>query len=124
MRARLTVGRVPRVTIGLPGSGLSFTQTLPHGRTRRVRRGGALTFFGRLLGFAIGAAIGLAFWILVIAAHATEPSYTFGRGPDGEPFWQQCNRDGYCFGRTGDPVQGGGKPYWFQQEPNKRSERR
>jgi hypothetical protein len=28
------------------------------------------------------------------------PGYSYGRGPDGNPFWQQCNPDGYCFGRA------------------------
>lgn len=30
----VTIGKTPRLTIGLPGSGLSYTATLPHGRRR------------------------------------------------------------------------------------------
>jgi Protein of unknown function (DUF4236) len=30
--AHITFGRTPRITLGLPGSGLSWTQTLPRGR--------------------------------------------------------------------------------------------
>jgi hypothetical protein len=55
------------------------------------------------------------------AAAQSMPGYSYGRGPDGKPFWQQCNRDGYCFGRTGDPADGGGKPFWFQQAPDQAS---
>ena len=39
------------------------------------------------------------------------PGYTYGRGPDSKPFWQQCTPDGYCYGRRGDPADGGGQPF-------------
>ena len=32
--AHVTLGRTPRVTVGLPGSGLSYTQTFGRGRRR------------------------------------------------------------------------------------------
>jgi Protein of unknown function (DUF4236) len=31
----ITIGRTPRITLGIPGSGLSWTQTLPRGSRRR-----------------------------------------------------------------------------------------
>jgi hypothetical protein len=43
------------------------------------------------------------------------PGYTYGRGPDGQAF---CR----CYGRTGDPANGGGRPFWFQQAPDDRSD--
>ena len=30
------------------------------------------------------------------------PGYTYGRDPDGQPLWRQCNPDGFCYGRTGE----------------------
>ena len=59
--AHVTIGRTPRVTVGLPGSGLSYTSTLPRGRSRSA--GGLLAFIVR------GAAIGLSFWAVVIHAY-------------------------------------------------------
>ena len=44
--------------------------------------------------------------------------YTYGTTPDGQPFWQQCNPDGYCFGRAGRGSED--KPFWFQQPADKR----
>lgn len=29
--ARITIGRTPRVTLGVPGTGLSWTETMEHG---------------------------------------------------------------------------------------------
>ncbi len=63
--ARLTIGRTPRITLGAPGTGLSWTQTMPRGR----RRGGG-SFIGQALGWLIGAAIGVAFWAVVIHAYS------------------------------------------------------
>ena len=63
--AHLTIGRTPRVTVGLPGSGLSYTETMPRGRSRSA--GGLARFIGRAIGLLIGAAIGLSFWAAVIA---------------------------------------------------------
>ena len=56
--AHLTLGKTPRITIGAPGTGLSWTETLPHGQQSRAT-GGALALIGRLLGFALGIAFGL-----------------------------------------------------------------
>jgi Protein of unknown function (DUF4236) len=36
--ARITVGRTPRITLGIPGSGISWTETMEHGR-RAPQRG-------------------------------------------------------------------------------------
>jgi hypothetical protein len=48
--ARFTIGKTPRVTVGIPGSGLSYTQVLKEGRgglcLPRQRR-------QRLLGLAV-----------------------------------------------------------------------
>ena len=30
--AHLTIGRAPRITLGIPGSGISWTETMEHGR--------------------------------------------------------------------------------------------
>ena len=64
--AHLTLGRTPRVTVGLPGSGLSWTQTLPHGRSRG---GGVTAFLVQALGLLIGAAIGLGILALIVWAY-------------------------------------------------------
>ena len=65
--AHLTLGKAPRMTVGIPGSGLSWTETLPHGQRGRGRPAGALTLIGRLLGFMLGAAIGLGLLALLVA---------------------------------------------------------
>jgi hypothetical protein len=65
--AHLTLGRTPRVTVGLPGSGLSYTETLPRGRSQSP--GGVLTFIVRSLALMLGAAIGLAILVLIVAAY-------------------------------------------------------
>jgi hypothetical protein len=54
--AHLTFGRTPRITVGLPGSGLSYTETLPRGRGRSSASPVA-TLIGGLIGLAIGFAI-------------------------------------------------------------------
>jgi hypothetical protein len=68
--------------------------------------------------FAICLFIVIALLAFLGRAHGAEsmPGYTYGKGPDGQPFWQQCNPDGYCYGRAGDPAQGGGKPVWYQED--------
>ena len=48
--------------------------------------------------------------VTTAGAHPTAFGYTYGCGPDGQPFWQQCNSNGYCFGRAGDPAQAGASP--------------
>jgi hypothetical protein len=53
------------VTVGLPGSGLSWTETLPHGR--RQRPGGAVAFIARLLAMLLGLAIGFGLLALFAA---------------------------------------------------------
>jgi Protein of unknown function (DUF4236) len=30
--AHITIGRTPRITLGIPGSGISWTETMEHGR--------------------------------------------------------------------------------------------
>ena len=65
--AHVTLGKTPRVTVGIPGSGLSWIETLPHGRSRSA--GGAKALIVRLLGLLLGAAIGVGFWLMVIAAY-------------------------------------------------------
>jgi hypothetical protein len=30
--AHVTIGRTPRITLGIPGSGISWTETMEHGR--------------------------------------------------------------------------------------------
>jgi hypothetical protein len=63
--AHLTIGRTPRVTVGIPGSGLSYTETLPHGRSGSA--GGVLAFVVRALALMLGAAIGLGLLALIVA---------------------------------------------------------
>ena len=63
--ARVTIGRTPRITIGAPGTGLSWTETLPRGRNSRG--GGMLAFPVRGLALMLGGMIGLA--ILAMIAH-------------------------------------------------------
>ena len=63
--AHLTLGRVPRITIGLPGSGVSYTTTMPHGRGRSA--GGLAAFVVRGAALLLGGMIGLA--ILAMIAH-------------------------------------------------------
>jgi hypothetical protein len=63
--AHLTLGRTPRVTVGLPGSGLSYTTTMSRGRGQAPR--GAVAFIVRGATLLIGAAIGLG--ILAMIAH-------------------------------------------------------
>lgn len=53
--AHVTLGRTPRLTVGLPGSGLSWTSTLPHGD--RSSASPVALFFAGLLGLGIGFAI-------------------------------------------------------------------
>jgi hypothetical protein len=65
--AHLTIGRTPRITLGLPRTGLSWTQTMPRGRGRSA--GGLLAFVVRGLALLAGAAIGLSFWAPVIHAY-------------------------------------------------------
>jgi Protein of unknown function (DUF4236) len=55
--AHLTIGRVPRITVGLPGSGLSWTQTLPRGRSRGGRASPIIQALAVLLDLEIGLAI-------------------------------------------------------------------
>ena len=62
--AHLTIGRTPRVTVGIPGSGLSWTETLPRGRRQAA---GVAGFIGRAIGLLIGAAIGLGIWTMASA---------------------------------------------------------
>jgi hypothetical protein len=63
--AHLTIGRTPRVTVGLSGTGISYTETLPHGRSRSA--GSVVAFVVRALALMLGAGIGLA--ILAMIAH-------------------------------------------------------
>jgi hypothetical protein len=65
--AHVTIGRMPRVTVGLPGTGLSYTETMPRGRSRSA--GGLLAFIVRGAALHLGAAIGLSFWAVVIHAY-------------------------------------------------------
>ena len=51
---RVTIGKTPRLTLGLPGSGLSWTQTLPRGRQGQ---GSVAGIIGGLIGLAIAAAV-------------------------------------------------------------------
>jgi hypothetical protein len=67
--AHITFGKTPRLTLGIPGSGLSWTQTMPHGRSRG---GGQTSFIVQMLGFLIGGAIGLG--ILMQRPLLTTPS--------------------------------------------------
>jgi hypothetical protein len=62
--AHLTIGRTPRVTLGLPGTGLSWTQTMPHGRSRSA--GGLLAFVVRGVALLLAGFIALTFWAAVI----------------------------------------------------------
>jgi Protein of unknown function (DUF4236) len=66
--AHLTIGRVPRITLGLPGSGLSYTETLPHGRRSRGGAGGLVPFVVRGLALMLGAAIGLAILAMIASS--------------------------------------------------------
>jgi hypothetical protein len=51
------------------------------------------------------------------------PGYSYGRGLDGSlSSGAKCNPDAYCFARTGNPANGGERPFWFQQAPNDRSD--
>jgi hypothetical protein len=63
--AHLTLGKTPRVTVGLPGSGLSYTQTLPRGRSRSA--GGVLAFVVQALALMLGAAIGLGILAMIVS---------------------------------------------------------
>ena len=63
--AHVTIGRTPWVTVGIPGSGLSYTTTMPRGRSRSA--GGAVAFIVRGLALMLGGMIGLA--ILAMIAH-------------------------------------------------------
>lgn len=70
--ARLTLGRTPHVTIGLPGSGLSFTKTLPIPWNRTHRGGvssprGFVAFIARMLAVVLGLAIGFAVLAAIVA---------------------------------------------------------
>ena len=58
-----TIGRAPRVTIGLPGSGLSYTTTISRGRSRPA--GGAVTLIARGVAWLVGVAIGLAILAMI-----------------------------------------------------------
>ena len=62
--AHLTVGKTPRVTVGLPGSGLSYTETL--GSRRRGQPTAPLG--DRIVGGIIGLAIGFGLLALFVAA--------------------------------------------------------
>jgi Protein of unknown function (DUF4236) len=65
----VTLGRTPRVTIGAPGTGLSYTTTLPRGG----RRSGGGTVIGHIGGSLIGIAIGIGFgWWSSPYAEATD----------------------------------------------------
>lgn len=63
--AHVTLGKVPRITLGIPGSGVSYTTTRPRGRGRAP--GGVAAFVVRGLALLLGAAIRLA--ILAMIAH-------------------------------------------------------
>ena len=63
--AHLTIGRVPRLTVGLPGTGLSYTETLPRGRGQGA--GGALAFVVRGAALLLGGMIGLAILAMIVA---------------------------------------------------------
>jgi hypothetical protein len=54
--AHITIGRTPRITLGIPGSGISWTETMGRGRSRSSASPVAL-FLGALLGLGIGIAI-------------------------------------------------------------------
>jgi Protein of unknown function (DUF4236) len=62
--AHVTLGRTPRVSVGIPGSGLSWTKALPHGRSQRP--GGAVAFIARLLAMLLG--LGIGFGLLALFA--------------------------------------------------------
>ena len=64
--AHVTIGRTPRVTVGLPGTGLSYTSTLPRGRSRSA---GGLLAFTVLRPPPAFFFIGLSFWAVVIHAY-------------------------------------------------------
>ena len=56
--------------------------------------------------------------LTVTPAAAQAPAgYTYGRDQDGGSFWQQCNPDGYCFGRNYNN-RSESKSFWFQQPPD------
>ena len=63
--ARVTLGKVPRFTVGLPGTGISYTETMPHGRGQAPR--GAVAFVVRGAALLVGAAIGLAILAMIVA---------------------------------------------------------
>ena len=63
--AHVTIGRTPRVTIGLPGSGLSYTTTMPRGRNQSA--GGLAAFIVRGAALLLGGMIGLAILALIVA---------------------------------------------------------
>ena len=63
--AHITLGKVPRVTVGLPGSGVSYTTTMSRGRGRAP--GGVAAFVVRGAALLLGGMIGLA--ILAMIAH-------------------------------------------------------
>lgn len=62
--AHVTFGQTPRLTLGIPGSGLSWTQTLP--RRRRAAPTGAPQFMPRWLVLAIIIALAA---LAIFAAH-------------------------------------------------------
>ena len=54
--AHITLGKVPRVTVGLPGSGVSYTTTMSRGRGRAP---GGSAFVVRGAALLLGGMIGL-----------------------------------------------------------------
>ena len=64
----VTVGGTPRATVGIPGSGLSYTRAL------RARRSGSSggeprgvpVTIGTIFWYGVGGFIGLLFWLVVI----------------------------------------------------------
>ena len=64
--AHITIGKTPRVTIGAPGTGLSWTQPLPTGSRQSHVRPGVVAFIVRVLAFMLGMAIGLVLLALIL----------------------------------------------------------
>ena len=72
--AHITLGKVPRITLGLPGSGISYTTTMSRGRGRAP--GGVAAFVVRGAALLLGGMIGLAL-LTMIAATAADRMTSF-----------------------------------------------
>ena len=81
----------------------------------RARRGSnSQLCVGDLIGLGTGGARSQCYNLIILVttagAHPTASGYTYGCGPHGQPFWQQCTRTAIASDAQAIPPQAGASP--------------